>query len=170
MVKIVLSSLVCSLALIAEGDQARAQVGVAVYVNNNTAAKVKGIFQSTDFGDFSVGCVAQSGTGSSQCQDFEELQQAAEEHKKFALHRVEDEVATHTEVQQSAAGRQRLQEERYLDLVVRRRLRHQCRSQVHLSDGLGQFSSWSWTVWPTENKTNSLTVDCAIDNYSVLKK
>ena len=69
MIKIIATAAVCSLGLIVAGDQARAQVGVAVYVNNNTAAKVKGIFQSTDFGDSSVGCLAQSGTGSSQCQE-----------------------------------------------------------------------------------------------------
>src|ERR1041384_439375 len=69
MPKVIASVVLCVLALLAAGDRARAQVGVAVYVNNNTAAKLKGVFQSTDAGDLGTNCTASSGTGSSNCQN-----------------------------------------------------------------------------------------------------
>ena len=168
MFRIVFSAVVCGLMLIAAGDPARAQVGVAVYVNNNTAAKVKGIFQSTDFGDSSMNCTAQSGTGPSQCKESRNYSKPPKNIRNLLC------IASKMKWQPTPLCSNLLQ-------AVPGCKRNDiwtslCGAGFGINvvpkciyrTGSGQFSSWNWTVWASG--TDSLTVDCAIDNYSVLTK
>jgi hypothetical protein len=169
MVKIIASGAVCVLALIAGADQASAQVGVAVYVTNNTAAKVKGVFQSTDAGDGGTNCTATSGTGSSNCNQSKNYNNPPKNIKNLLC----------------------------ISSKVSAQLTPQCDALMHVSGckknniwtslcgagygtnvvpsciyrtGSGQFSAWSWTVSPNPIGTKVMNVDCSISNYSVLKK
>lgn len=170
MFKIVLPALLCSLLLIAGGEQARAQVGVAVYVNNGTAAKVKGVFQSTDFGDSAVNCVAQSGTGSSKCNESKNFSKPPKNIKNLLC------IASKMKWQPTPQCHNLLQA---ISGCKRNDIwTSLCGAGYGINvvpkciyrTGPGQFSSWSWTVWATGNEPDSLTVDCAIDNYSVSTK
>lgn len=170
MFKVFVSVAIFMLALITAAEQASAQVGVAVYVNNNTAAKVKGIFQSTDFGDSSMGCVAQSGTGSSQCKESRNYSKPPKNIKNLlciASNMKWQPTQKCTNLLQAVSGCKR--NDIWTSLCGAGYGINVVPKCIYRTDS-GQFSSWSWTVWATENKTDSLTVDCAIDNYSVLKK
>ena len=115
---------------------ASAQVGVAVYVTNNTAAKVKGVFQSTDAGDGGTNCLATSGTGVLElCNQSKNYNNPPKNIKNLLCISTSGKLGLqYTQQCRTLMFSEWLQEEQYLDLAVRGRLRYECRSHLHLSD------------------------------------
>jgi hypothetical protein len=168
MLKVIASVAVCVLALVAAGDRARAQIGVAVYVNNNTAAKVKGVFQSTDAGDLGTNCTATSGTGSSQCKNSKNYNNPPKNIKNLLC------ISSKVGVQYTPQCGALMQvspckkNNIFTSLCGAGFGTNVVPSCIYRTGSSG-FSSWTWTISPIPNTTKGMTVDCAISNYSVLQ-
>jgi hypothetical protein len=167
MFKTIASGAICILALSAAVDPARGQVGVAVYVYNNTAAKVKGVFQSTDAGDVGTNCTATSGTGSSNCNNSANYKNPPKNIKNLLCisSKVGPQYAQDCQALMFASNCKKnniwtsLCGAGYGTNIV---------PQCIYRTGAGQFSSWTWTVSPIPNSANQVTIGCSISNYAVL--
>jgi hypothetical protein len=167
MFKIITAVATCILALIGTGDQARAQVGVAVSVTNNTAATVRGVFQSTDVGDMGTGCTASSGTGPSNCNYSVHYNHPPKNMKNMLC--VNAQVSFYPTAQCLAltqvngCTKKNKINKSYCGNGYKGALIPNCDYRT----GSSGFSSWTWTVSLIPNTTNQMNVDCSISGYTV---
>ena len=167
MLKLIASATLCILTLLAAADQARAQVGVAVYVYNNTAAKVKGVFQSTDVGDGGTNCIATSGTGYSQCNNSKNYNKPPKNIKNLLCISSKVQIAPTPQCRQLLQANNCKKNNIWTSLCNAGYGTNLVPSCIYTT-GPNGFSSWTWTVMPIGTTTNQVTVDCAISNYTVM--
>jgi hypothetical protein len=167
MLKFIAAATLCTLTLFAAADQARAQVGVAMYVYNNTAAKVKGVFQSTDAGDGGTNCTATSGTGSSHCNNSKNYKNPPKNIKNLLCISSKVQIGPTPQCLQLMQANNCKKNNIWTSLCGAGYRTKYLPSCIYLT-GSGQFSSWTWIVSPIAN-AKAVAVDCAVNNYSVLQ-
>jgi hypothetical protein len=167
--KLIASATLCILALFAAAGQARAQaVGVSVSVNNSTALKVKGVFQSTDAGDGGTNCTATSGTGSSSCQNSKNYNSPPKNIKNLLCISSKVSPQYSSQCVKLMGGSGNCKKNNIWTSLCGAGFGTNIVPKCIYRTGSGQFSSWTWTVSPTAN-SKVVAVDCAVENYSALQ-
>jgi hypothetical protein len=170
MLKLIASATLCILALFAAVDQARAQVGISVVVENGTAAKARGVFQTTGFGDTSSNCTASSGSGFSKCEESRTYKSAPKNVKNMLCisSKVTVKYEQQCEALMKSPGATCKRNDIFTTLcgpgygtnVVPR-----CMYRT----GANGFSSWTWKVTLIDGEPKSVRVGCWNSGYPELK-
>jgi len=170
MIKIVVSVAICMLALIADAGPARAQVGVSVYVTNETAAKVRAVFQSTDFGDTGTECLAESSSGTSNCKASKTYDKPPKNIKNLLCISSKVRWEPTDQCKKLLAQVSGCKRNDIWTSLCKAGFGTNIVPQCIYRTGSDWFSSWSWKVLPVEKNNDRVTIDCWAENYSVLKK
>ena len=170
MLKAIVSAALCVLALIAGADQASAQVGVAVRVDNQTSAKVRGVFQSTDFGDTGTECLAASSSGPSSCEASKTYNNPPKNIKNLLCISSKVRWEPTSECKARLAQVSGCKRNDIWTSLCKAGFGTNIVPQCIYRTGSDWFSSWNWRVLPVEKSSDRVIIDCWVENYSVLKK